>query len=317
VDVGALASLLDERRFGECREAALGLLRTGNLSDASRAEVCLALSCSLAALQSGQEALGPAELGVYFGRQAGEYDLVGRALCHLGALCHESGLYKRGIAALDEYFQYFGLYLFAKSLEGKVLSRLGLLYQAMGRGPRALEYFRRAYQWHAAGGASPQLVEVQRGHLIWQLLKLGETGQARELLGLSEAYLGRAPNDLEARACYLNNLGYCDYLDGKYPAAIDRCIQVLHMRNLPAAWKARACLTLHYTARAMGRVREAVGLGTLARIQASLAHQAYLEEEATRALLHVQQHEGLPLMDELLRSLQQQPYHALAAVSHP
>lgn len=316
MNVGALAALLDERRFGDCRDAAWALLRSGELDDGARAQVFLALSCSLAALQSGQEALGPAELGVYFGRQSGDYDLVGRALCHLATLCHDAGLYKRGIACLDEYFQHFGLYLFAKSLEGWVLGRLGLLHQAMGRGPKALEYFRRAYQWHASGGASPQLVETQRGHLIWQLLKLGETGQAQELLRLSEAYLGRAPNDLEARACYLNNLGYCDYLDGKYAGAIDRCTEVLHMRSVPAAWKARACLTLHYTARAMGRVREAMGLGTLARIQANLAHQPHLEEEATRSMLHVQQHEGLPLMDELLRSLRK-PCHALAAGLHP
>ncbi|HYF80390.1 MAG TPA: hypothetical protein VD973_25045 [Symbiobacteriaceae bacterium] len=315
MDVGALAALLDERRFGDCRDAALTLLRSSDLDDGARAQVFLALSCSLAALQSGQEALGPAELGVFFGRQAGDYDLVGRALCHLATLCHESGLYKRAIACLDEYFQYFGLYLFAKSLEGWVLGRLGLLHQAMGRGPKALEYFRRAYQWHAGGGASPQLVETHRGQLVWQLLKLGETGQARELLVLSEAYLGRAPNDIEARGCYLNNLGYCHYLDGNHSAAIDRCTQVLHMKNVPAAYKARACLTLHYSARAMGRVREAMGLGTLARIQANLAHQLHLEEEATRSMLHIQQHEGLPLMDELLRSLQQ-PCQALAAGSH-
>lgn len=305
MDVGTLAALLDERRFADCRDAATALLRTGELGDGAKAQVFLALSCSLAALQSGQEALGPAELGVYFGRQAGDYDLVGRALCHLATLCHESGLYKRGIAALDEYFQYFGLYRLAKPLEGWVLGKLGLLYQALGRGPRALEYFRRAYQWHSAAGASAQLLEVQRGHLVWQLLKLGETAQARELLALSAAYLGRAPNDLEARACCLNNLGYCDYLLGHHTSAIDLCTQVLHMRNLPAAWKARACMTLHYTARALGRAREAMGLGTLARIQANLARQPHLEEEATRSMLHMQQFEGLPLMDELLRSLQQ------------
>jgi len=78
VDVGALAALLDERRFGDCRDAALTLLRSSDLDDGARAQVFLALSCSLAALQSGQEALGPAELGVYLGRQAGDYDLVGR-----------------------------------------------------------------------------------------------------------------------------------------------------------------------------------------------------------------------------------------------
>jgi tetratricopeptide (TPR) repeat protein len=306
VDVGTLAALLDERRFGDCRDAATALLRTGELDDGARAQVFLALSCSLAALQSGQEALGPAELGVYFGREAGDYDLVARALCHLATLCHESGQHKRAIACLDEFFQYFGLYRMAKSLEGWVLGRLGLLYQAMGRGTKALEYFRRAYQWHLAADSSPQLIEVHRGNLTWQLLQLGATTEARELLAQSAAHLGRAPNDLEARACYLNNLGYSDYLSGNHRAAIDLCIQALHMRNVPAAWKARACLTLHYTARAMGRLREAMGLGTLARIQANLARQPHLAEEATRSMLHMQQHAGLPLMDELLRSLQAQ-----------
>lgn len=312
MDIGALAALLDERRFGDCRDAAAALLRTGELDDGTRAQVFLALSYSLAALQSGQEALGPAELGVYFGRQAGDYDLVGRALCHLATLCHESGLYKRAIACLDEYFQYFGLYRLAKPLEGWVLGRLGLLYQALGRGPRALEYLRRAYQWYTAEGASPHMIESQRGHLIWQLLKLGETGEARDLLALSAVHLGRSPNDIEARACYLNNLGYCDFLGGHHASAIDLCTQVLSMRNVPAAWKARACLTLHFTARALGRAREAMGFGTLARIQANLARQPHLEEEATRSLIHMQQHEGLPLMDELLRSLQQ-PQQVLVA----
>ncbi|HWH68455.1 MAG TPA: hypothetical protein VNT26_03680, partial [Candidatus Sulfotelmatobacter sp.] len=106
LDVGTLAAMLDERRYGECRDAASDLLRTRDLPEAERAQVFLALSYSLSALQSGQEAIGPAELAVYFSRQSGDYDLLGRALCHLATLYHESGLQKRAAGCLDEYFHY-------------------------------------------------------------------------------------------------------------------------------------------------------------------------------------------------------------------
>ncbi|HWI53417.1 MAG TPA: hypothetical protein VNT01_14845 [Symbiobacteriaceae bacterium] len=305
MEISTLAALLDEQRYGDCRDAANELLRTCSLPDADRAQVFLALSYSLSALQSGQEAVSPAELAVYFSRQAGDYDLLGRILCHLAMLYHELGLHKRAAACLDEYFQYFALYERSRLLEGWVLSKLGLFYQAMGRAPKALEYCKRAYGWHVASESPTQLVEEQRGNLIWQHLKLGQLYQARELLSISNAYLRQVPNDLEARAGYMNNQAYRYFLTGSYGAAIDSAVQVMHMRNVAPVRKAQACLTLHHTARAMGLEREALGLGTLTRIQANVAHRPDLEDEACRSLLHTRQAQRLPLMDELLRSLQQ------------
>jgi len=315
MDVSALAALLDEQRFGDCRDAANELLCTCDLPEAEKAQVFLALSYSLSALQSGQEAIGPAELAVYFSRQAGNYDLLGRSLCHLALLYHESGLHKRAVACLEEYFQSFALYERSRSLEGWVLASLGLFYQAMGRAPRALEYCKRAYAWHMAAGATPQQVEEQRGNLIWQHLKLGQPDQARELLSISRAYLQQAPNDLEARAGYLNNQAYRYFLTGSYGAAIDSAVHVMHMRGVTPVRKAQACLTLHHTARAMGLTSEALGLGTLARIQANVARRPDLEDEACRSLLHTRQAQGLPLMDELLRSLQAAEQSAKGAAS--
>ncbi|HYF93815.1 MAG TPA: hypothetical protein VD969_16505 [Symbiobacteriaceae bacterium] len=305
MDVSTLAVMLGERRYGECRDAASQLLQARDLTEPEKAQVFLALSDSRYALHAGQEAIGPAELAVYFGRQGGDYDLVGRALCHLATLYHESGLQKRAVNCLDEFFQYFGLYTRARALEGWVLSQLGLYYQAMGRGGKALDYFKRAYAWHMATGATPQALEEQRGRLVWQYLKLGNLDEAGELLGLSGAYLKGAPNDLDARACYLNNLAYRYFLIGRYGTAIDSAVQALQVRNASALRKGQACLTLHYAAKAMGLIPEAMGLGTLARIQANVARRPDIEEEATRSMLHIQQYQGLPLMDELLRSLRQ------------
>lgn len=305
MDVSTLAAMLEERRFADCRDLASELLRTRDLTNEEKAQVFLALSYSLSALHSGQEAISPAELAVYFSRQAGDYDLYGRALCHLSTLYHQSGLHKRAIGCLNDFFQHFGLYKRARALEGWVLSQLGLYYQAMGRGTRALEYFKQAYRWQQDSGAGPQSVEEQRGQLTWQYLKLGQLEQASQLLTESNAYLSQYPNDLDVRACYLNNRAYRCFLTGRYGAAIDSAVQVLNMRNVSAVRKAQACLTLHSTARAMGLSKEAMGLGTLTRIQANVAHRPDLEEEATRSMLHIQQQEGLPLMEELLRSLRQ------------
>ncbi|HYG58670.1 MAG TPA: hypothetical protein VD902_11490, partial [Symbiobacteriaceae bacterium] len=98
---GSLATLLDEGRYTECRQAAERLLREPDLADIERAQACLALSHSLMGLHDSQEAMAPGELAVYFGRRAGAYDLVGRALCHLAALYHENRLQKRAVACLE------------------------------------------------------------------------------------------------------------------------------------------------------------------------------------------------------------------------
>lgn len=305
MEVSTLAALLDAQRYGDCRDAANELLRTRDLCDGEKALVFLALSQSMLALQSGQEAIGPAELAVFFSRQAGDYDWVGQALCHLAMLYHESGLHKRATVCLAEYFQHFALYRSSRQLEGRVLDCLGRIHQAMGQTPQALTYCKRAYAWHAAAGASPQAVEEQRGNLVWQYLKAGQMDHARELLSISRLYLQQAPNDLEARACYTNNLAYQAFLQASYATALGRAMEVMHMRNIAPARKAQACLTLHYTARAMRLTTQAGDLATLARIHAKVARRPDLEDEACQALLHTKQAERLPQADELLRSLRQ------------
>ncbi|HYG60786.1 MAG TPA: hypothetical protein VD902_22140, partial [Symbiobacteriaceae bacterium] len=217
------------------------------------------------------------------------------------------------VACLEEYFRDFALYNVSRALEGWSLAHLALFYQAMGRHPKALEYFQKAYRWHSEQGAGPQHLDEHRADLIWQSLKLGDTDAARPLLAESAVYLQEVPNDLDARARYLNNQAYLHYLSGGYTSALDAAIQVVHMRGVSALRKAQACLTLHYTAKAMGHRREAMGLGTLVRIQASLGRRPDLEEEATRSMLHMQQDGGLPLMDELFRSVTVWAQRAAAA----
>ncbi|HWI65234.1 MAG TPA: hypothetical protein VNT75_25670 [Symbiobacteriaceae bacterium] len=296
---------MEEHRFGDCRDAATELLRTADLTGGEKAQAFLALSYSLAALQSGQEAISPAELAVYFSREAGDYDLTGRALCHLAVLYGENGLGKRAVACLDEYFQLYGLYGRARALEGRVLAQLAQLCLAASQVQKAVAYGKRACQWYVDHDESPRAREEQRGRLTWLYLKAGQVEPAKELLAATQEYLREAPNDLEARACFLSNTAYRYYLIGAYTSAIDMAVQVLEMRGVAAVWRAQACLTLHYTARALGRTREALGFGTLARIQATVARRADLEQEAIRSMLHIGQKEGLPLMDELLRSLRQ------------
>lgn len=303
MDVGALASLLESGRYTECCQAAELLVRHAALPDADRARAFLAQSYSLGALQAYQEALAPAELAVYFSKLGGAYDVAGHALCHLAVLYHDSRLHKRAIQCLDEYFRYFTLYAEARSLEGWVLAHTARAYQAMGRGPKALEYFQKAYRWQVEHAASPQQVDLIRGDLVWQCLKLGRLEPAQELLPASEAYLRAFPNDLDARARHLNNEAYRCFLLGHFSGAVEAAIHTVQIRGVSALRKAQACLTLHYTARAMGLWKEARGLGTLARIQASVCRRPDVEEEATRALLHLQHDGELPLMDELARSL--------------
>jgi tetratricopeptide (TPR) repeat protein len=305
MDLSMLAALLEERRFSECRAAAEQLLSDTGLAEADRAQAFLALSCSLSGLHTVQAAIGPAELAVLLSRQSGDYDLMGRSLCHLAMLYQQSGLHQRAADCLADYFHSFGLYRRARGMEGWVLSHLGLFNEAMGQTSKALEYYRRALAWHTDQGAEPALVEQHRGDLAWLLLKAGRLGEAKPLLEQSAEYLRVAPNDLEARACHQNCLAYRDYLSGNHDAALSLGIQVIQMPAVSAARKAHAYLTLHYAARAMGRIREAVGLGTLARIQATVAGRPDLADEAVRSVLHIQQAGRLPQAEDLLESLRQ------------
>lgn len=303
MNVSQLASLLDEGRYAECRAEAESVLRHAPLTDQDRARAFLALSYSSAALHAGQEALGTAELAVYFSRQSGEYEVTGHALCHLAFLCYESRLYKRAVHCLEEYFRSFTLYGEAKTLEGWVLAHLGLFYQAMGRSSKALEYLEKAYRWHQDRGALPPQVDHHRAEWVWHLLKAGRVEQVRDLLAASATYLCEYPNDIDARVRFYNNHAYFHYLRGSHEAALDYAMQAMQVRGISAARKAQACLTLHYATRALGLWKEARGMATLARIHASVSRRPELEEEATRALLHLQTDSGLPLMDELFRSL--------------
>lgn len=303
MDANDLAGLLDEGRYAECRSAAEELLRHASLSDAERARAFLALSYCTVALHAGQESLGPAELAVHFSRQASDYEVAAHALCHLAFLCYEHRLYKRAAQCLEEYFQYLPLYSEAKTLEGWVLAHMGLFYQAMGRAPKALEFYEKAYEWHAERAVSAAQIDQHRAEWLWQLLKLGRVDEARDLLSASGAYLREHPNDLDARARYYNNKAYYHYLAGHYATALDIALQTMQVRGIAAVRKAQACLILHYTTRAMGLWKDARGLATLARIHANVSRRPELEEEATRALLHLQHDSGLPLMDDLFRNL--------------
>jgi hypothetical protein len=83
----------------------------------------------------------------------------------------------------------------------------------------------------------------------------------------------------------------------------------MSIRGVSPPRKAQACLILHHTANAMGMGREAMGMGVLARIQASVARRPDLEEEVIRSMLRFQQQQGLPLMEELFRALNEASQH--------
>lgn len=294
-----LTVLLSEQRHSECLETAEQFLTKPDLPDVERAQAYLALSLSRAKLLHIQEAITPGELAAYFSRQSGAYDLLGRALCHLAVLYHETRLNQRAVGCLEQYFQFFTLYTRAKELEGWVLAYLGQCYQAEGRHPKALEYLGKAYRWHWYQVSSPQSLDEHRAEFIWQALQLGQVDEARPLLADSECYLCQAPNDLEARARYWNNVSYLHYLTYDYSAATKHALSVVHMSNIPALRRAQGCLTLHHIAKAMGRHKEALGWGALVRVQAHLARRPDLADEVTRSILHMQQVDGVPSIDEL------------------
>ena len=301
--VHSLAELLQANRYRACKEAAEALLSRGALSAGEQAQVHLALSSCLAALQESQASLGPAEIAVHLAREAREYDLLGRASYHLAQVCHENRLHKRALSALDMYFHCFTLYRLSKGLEGRVFHLTALGHQALGRGGKALEYFRKALGWSVQHGEHPQIVETCRADLIWQLLRMGELEPTGRLLTESGAYFRLAPNDLEARARYLNNLAYRFCLQGDYPEAISHALLLIELRGIAPAHKAQACLTLQRSTQALGLTRESLGLGLLAKIQAAVARRSDIEEEAVRALLQLRQGEEPPMMESLVQNL--------------
>lgn len=304
MQIVALSDLLRQGRFGECRAGAETLLLQGDLDPQGLGGVYLALSRSLSALYANQEALGPAELAVHYARQCGDNDLLGRAICHSAYVYHENRLYKRAVARLAEYFYYYSLYRYARSLEGWVLYNMAVFHRAMGRGTKALEYYVKAYRWHLSEGAEPQLVEKCRANLAWQHLKMGELEPAEVYMEGSEEYLIQFPNDLDARARHWNSLAFHAYMTGSYRRAMETAAHVVGLRGVTPLRKAYACMTLHYTARSLGKERVAIGMAVLARIQASVARRPDVEEEANRCLLQMlQQREGLPLMEDLFSEL--------------
>lgn len=304
MELAVLSDLFRQGRYADCRERAETLLVQGGLDPHGSAAVYLALSRSLSALHANQEALGPGELAVHYARTCGDNDLLGRAICHSAYAYYENRLYKRALARLTEYFYYYSLYKEARALEGWVFYNMAVLYRAMGRGTKALEYYLKAYRWHQAEGAGPQELERCRANLVWQYLKLGEIEPAEGHMERSEEYLVHFPNDLDARARHWNNLAYHAYMTGAFRRAMETAARVVGLRGVTPLRKAYACLTLHYTARALGTERVAMGMGVLARIQASVARRPDIEEEASRSLVQtLQQREGLPLMEDLFAEL--------------
>lgn len=304
MDLAQLSQLLRQGRYAECREAAETQLVRGGLDDLGSALVYLALSRSLSALHANQEALGPAELAVHYARDGGDCDVLGRAICHSAYVYHENGLSKRAASRLAEYFHYYSFYTHARELEGWVFYNMAVFYRAMGRGTKALEYYEKAHRWHLSEGTHPQQVELCRANLAWQHLKMGEIESAEAYMEGSEDYLHQHPNDLDARARHWNNLAFHGYMTGEYRRAMETAARVVALRGVTPLRKAHACLTLHYTAKALGKERVAMGMGVLARIQASVARRPDVEEEATRSLLQMlQQKEGMPLMEDLFAQL--------------
>lgn len=299
-----LSDLLRQGHYTACREQAERLLFQGDLDPVGLAGTYLALSRSLSALCANQEALGPAELALHFARDCGESDLLGSAICHSAYVYCENRLYKRAVARLAEYFYYYSLYREARSLEGWVLYNMGVFYRAMGRGTKALEYYTKALRWQERERAEPQELERCRANLAWQALKLGQVELAEACMAGSAAYLELYPSDMDARARHWNNLAFHAYLTGAHRRAMELASQVVGLRGVSPLRKAYACLTLHYTARSLGKERVAVGMAVLARIQASVARRPDVEEEASRSLLQMlQERDGLPLMEDLFAQL--------------
>lgn len=302
VEVADLAAHLSARRFGMARLGAEELLRRGGLTPLELAQTYLVLSRSLAALRANQEALSPAELAVHYSRQAGDHDLLGRALCHLAERTADLGLHKRALACLEEYFRQMPLYQRARNLEGMAFHLAAICHRAMWREGRAAEYFRKAYRWHLQQGAAPDQVEQCRAELIWQELRTGQMDRALPLLAESEEYVEQNPQDGAARISLLRNRAYKAYLEGAHRAAAALAQQVVQTPGASSAQKACAYLTLHYTTKAAGHREDASAFGLLARMQAILARRTDLERELTRSLLGMQVPVSLPQVEALLQN---------------
>ncbi|HEY3364803.1 MAG TPA: hypothetical protein VGK74_07125 [Symbiobacteriaceae bacterium] len=303
MEAGALEDLLRQERFGDCTAAAEGWLQRGGLTVPQKALVFWALTRSLTRAQAGQEAIGPGELAVHFSRESGQYDLLGQALVHLASVCFDNRLHRRALLALEGYFHYYTLYGEARGLEGRVFHLIALCDQATGRPAKAVEYHQKAYRWHTGRGAEPQQVDWYRAALAWQYLQLGQTEPVNVLLRDSEAYLLLAPNDLDARVRLWNNRAYLCLLTGDHRGAIDIAIRAATLRGAAPGRKAQAFLILHYTAKAMGCARIALGIGVLAKVHATVARRVDVEEEVSRSMFQMQQQDRLPLVDELFQEL--------------
>ncbi len=305
MEIGALIDLLDAGRYTDCREAAEVLIRHGNLSPVEKAQVFLALSDSLAAMQSKQKAIGPGELAAHFCRETHQYDLLGRTLYHLGSLYHEVRLDKRALSCLQEYFRYVSLYRRARALEGRILHQMALCHRVMGRSKKALEYFRKALNWQRQHEPDVQRCERYRADLIRQHLQLVQAEPSVPLLSESHAYVKQHPGDLQARAAYLNNRALLALTERDYAAAVQAASRVIRLRGVPRAQRAEAYLILFETARAMDLHREALGMGVLTRIQAGIARRPDIEDAVSRAIIQMQQHGNIPPVDELFRRIEQ------------
>lgn len=292
-------------QYQRVKETAESWLLKPDLSADELALYNTALCAALVAMKEPVEALGPGERGLDAARRSGSPDAVAEALLYLADAYLGASHYSRAINLMNELLAVTPHSDRAQGWIGRVCDSLGSAYRALGRHERALENHRRAYEWgnrHEDEAA----IAGYRAHLIWAELKTGQLEAAAALLQEEAGYVSSAPGDTLAQARHLNNRAYLAFLQRDYSEATHGALQVFNLGKGMPGERARACITLHATARALGLPREAMGMGMLAKIQAQAARRPDLDDEVTKSMLQVQTRDRLMPVEDIFRHLERQ-----------
>lgn len=224
------------------------------------------------------------EVAAYLALQADDWDLAGEAIYRTG-LCHYyNRTYDQAIQQLRRYFAHESRYSTSGRFKGEVFFIQGCARRAMRQFRAAAELYAGAVDWAKEQGDEARLLLYLRNR-IWVLLEARQLTEVESLMAELETLAERHPDQPVHGLHALHERAHLALLQHDHPAAFEQACRVIRESfDHDLYISGTAYLTLHYLARDLDRVQQALHLALAVKRVALRAESPTLDELIGKSL---------------------------------
>lgn len=299
-----LTNLMDNGEVEKCLHLAERQLLKGGYGIRQLAQIHLVICRCRLNLQDPYAAVPSGTLAVRLARDAGDWDLLARALLHAGTAYVGIRHYAEALQHFYDYFEHSSHYTASQRLEGAIWRHIGVTHQLKLESDQAIEAFTKARAWFASRSIDYSSFTVTHD-LINTYLQIHDTDPDAsldplpDLIKFEKQIVQKHPVESYFYANYMLDRASHYAHQGRFGRAIVCAMGAMEVRKEDLLLAFHCHMVLHRCTKHLGNAKQAFGYALSARMAAVRTRHFELEFVASQAMVEVVRQQGPDLVRQL------------------